>query len=99
VHTEYDIRKKISSTIKSLMEDDILNILYPYGEDAEIAFIEVNWPSDSSVTIHTTCSNCGDIAEASMSLTPVKNSYNLIASVSCENCGNDALYESNMTMR
>jgi len=99
IHTEYDIRKKISSTIKSLMEDDILNILYPYGKDAEIAFIEVNWPADSTVSIQTTCNSCESTVEASLSLTPVKHSYNMVVAVTCENCGKDALYESNMTMR
>jgi hypothetical protein len=99
IHTEYDIRKKISSTIKSLMEDGILNISYPYGKDAEIAFIEVNWPSDSSVSIHTTCNNCESIVDASLSLGPVKNSYNMVVEVACENCGKDSVYESHMTRR
>jgi len=99
IHTGYDIRKKINSSIKSLSEEGILNIIYPYGEDADIAFVEVDWPEENDTKIRTACIRCGELNTSSLSMNAVGNSYNMTVCFECDNCGKSGVYETTMTKR
>lgn len=96
VETRGDVLVEIETAIRSLSESGVLTIEYPYGENAGIAYVEVDkidTSTDDSLNLETKCKSCKNQVTAQPSLALQSNSYNLHISIACERCGFNGVYE------
>lgn len=56
VKTRNKLTRKVKTAIHSLKQDDYLRMTYPYGEEAEVVYVEVDVPENE----HIHCPNCGE---------------------------------------
>lgn len=69
VRTKTGVRKRVESAIRSLKEDDIFEMTYPYGEEADIVYCEVEPVEDSdAVYISVECDECGHTMDVPLSV-------------------------------
>lgn len=97
ITSRYQAVEKVMAAIETLKEDDILSLTYPYGEEAEILYVEVS-DTSSETTVPTECVNCGSSVSATVGATPTRM-YLLTLEVSCDECGHSAVYETSMVKR
>lgn len=89
VETRTTCRKKIETAIRSLKEDDLFRMTYPYGEEADIIYCEVEPPEGSASAIErleTTCAECGTTLNTEPDLREEAGHYSLYLSLDCEAC-------------
>lgn len=96
--TGYTVNKKIETAIRSLREDDIFRITYPYGKEADVAYIEVdeigrNAPLDNK----TDCAECGNSITADVEIAEKNGHYSIRMSLDCDECDFTGLYERMLT--
>jgi len=97
--TEYIVNEKIQTAIRSLREDETLRVTYPYGTEAEIAYVEVDEIGRNTVLDNTTdCIECGESVQSDMSVEKTGKSYAVVLSVECD-CGFSGVYETNLVKR
>lgn len=95
INTKSKAERKIESAIRSLKEDDLFSMTYPYGEEADIVYCEVE-PVEEQTTdgiIETPCPECGTILYTSPILSLTTGPGNIKVSVSCDKCNFSAVYE------
>lgn len=105
VKTEGSVRRKIESAIRSLRKDDIFRMTYPYGEEADIVYCEVDEMGDRGTPLlPTTCHDCGESIEVPLELNyreghDNRGTYTLDANLDCPHCGFSRLMGSNLTRK
>lgn len=65
VATRREAAREVESAIRSLREDDTLEITMPHGEEAEIVYCEINH-DDHALSGTIDCPNCGHSCEISL---------------------------------
>lgn len=105
VRTSGKAHRKVESAIRSLRKDDIFRMTYPYGEEADIVYCEVDEMAESGDALLTTeCASCEETVEAPLSL-ELSNGYSdgglykLVVDVDCPHCGFERLLEEPMRRR
>lgn len=88
VRTKNAVTEKIQTAIHSLREDGIFQMTYPYGEEAEVVYCEVEYPTtqNNSAEIETTCTECNREITTEPNLLEESGSYYLTFSLDCHNC-------------
>lgn len=93
----YYVRDKIKTAMHSLKEDDIFRMTYPYGQEAEIVYIEVDELQNSpEQQLQTSCRECGSTLTAVPNLTQDSDYYYLRFSIDCPDCEFSNLYETHL---
>lgn len=95
VTTKNKVMEKIQTAIRSLKEDDIFRMNYPYGEEAEVIYVEVEKLHPSSNTIKTTCAECGAIISTQPDLVEQNGHYRMRFSLDCHKCDFSRMLEQN----
>jgi len=86
VRTANAITEKIETAIRSLKEDGIFTITFPYGEEADIMYCEVEKLEPSNSNMKTTCENCDALITTQPNLVLDSGHYYLNFSLDCEEC-------------
>jgi hypothetical protein len=86
VRTKNKLMEKVETAIRSLKEDDIFRLTYPYGEAADVLYVEVDKIQSSSNTMNTTCADCGALLTTTPNLVEKGGYYYIKFSLECE-CG------------
>lgn len=86
ISTKNQVMEKIETAIRSLKEDNIFRMNYPYGEEAEVIYIEVDKLQQMDSTMKTTCAECGAILTAQPNLVEDGDYYTLTFSLDCDVC-------------
>jgi len=93
VTSEEDARDAVITAINILDKKGLLQINYPYGEKAGVAYIEVETPTDGPQSRHTsveslatTCVKCGAAINTAPSLTAVGEEYVFVVPNDCPEC-------------
>lgn len=90
VNTKGKAKRQIESAIRSLKKEDVLRMTYPYGEDADIVYCEVDELGEADdVLLPTTCAECEHTIDAELSL-EYGDSYSLQANIDCPHCEFDS---------
>lgn len=92
VRTKNKATEKIETAIRSLKEDDIFRMTYPYGEEADIIYVEVDKLQSDGDNIQTSCKECGEPVTTNPSLDQNRATYHLTFSIRCEECGYTATF-------
>lgn len=87
-----DVADKIQTAIRSLKEDDIFRITYPYGEEAEIAYVEVDKMNRTDEQMTTECSECGSTIDVAPEIIRDDETYRFDVLVECPHCGFEKRY-------
>lgn len=100
VRTRNRVTEKVETAIRSLKEDGSFRLTYPYGEEADIIYVEVDKLTPQTRNMKTTCKECGEPITAQPDLQHVHPSqYCLAISLDCEACDFDAVYEQTLDPR
>ncbi len=88
IQTKRSCREKIQTAIHSLKEDDLFRMTYPYGEEAEVVYVEVDRPTihRRPQEIQTSCAECDSDIAAEPNLLLRSGSYYLRFSLDCPDC-------------
>jgi hypothetical protein len=89
VKTDRDVHENIETAVRSLKEDDIFRITYPYGEEAEVIYCEVDELEENENTnmnMKTSCKECGTDCYTEPSLSVLGDSYCIKVTVDCPSC-------------
>jgi len=96
VKTKRQVTEKIETAIRSLKEDGTFRMTYPYGEEAEVVYIEVDELDTARLPLAPSCADCGAEANAVPSVETKGSAYVLGLEIWCDSCGFSGLYESKM---
>jgi len=100
VVTGYVVTEKIETAIRSLREDNVLRITYPYGKEAEIAYVEVDEIGRNANMDNTTeCTSCGERVTGDVSIEPSGSHYSIDMKLECENCGFSGVFSKILTRK
>lgn len=92
----YSIRSaesKIESAIRSLKADGHVDIIEPYGDEADIIYVEVEVPERTN-TKAVECPACNRVATVEQRFSNVTNSQlQTQYEMNCTNCGETNIYE------
>lgn len=100
VNTSGKARRKIESAIRSLRKDDIFRMTYPYGEEADIVYCEIDEMGNrGSTLLPTECHGCGESIEVPLSMNYEGGSYGLQVDVDCPHCDFSRLMEGRLSRR
>jgi hypothetical protein len=89
--TRSQVTEKIETAIRSLREDDIFRMTYPYGQEADIIYVEVD-PLTESSSWEADCHACNSTLSAEPSLERTAFTYTLKFNASCD-CGFEKTYK------
>jgi hypothetical protein len=87
VTTLGQVKQKIETAIRSLKEDGVLQMTYPYGEEAEIIYVEVDRLSNNTNNMKTACAECGNRVTTAPKLIQNNGYYYISFSIECDECG------------
>lgn len=96
VSTQREVTEKIETAVRSLKEDGTFRMTYPYGEEAEVVYIEVDRLAQEGARLMSSCAECGAKTSAVPQLELKGSAYVLGLEISCESCGFSGVYESMM---
>lgn len=86
VTTKREASEKIQTAIYSLKEDELFRKTYPYGEEAEVVYVEVETPSTDGNNMKITCEECDTRITTQPNLLQDSGHYSLNFSLDCPNC-------------
>jgi hypothetical protein len=88
IKTKNQAAEKLQTAIHSLREDDLFQMTYPHGEEAEVVYVEVEKPSmvERTTTLQTSCKNCSRTLTAQPNLLLDNERYYLRFSLDCPDC-------------
>jgi ribosomal protein S27E len=97
--TGWTVRQKVETAVRSLHEDGFLRVTYPYGEDAEVAYVEVDdLGADDTSQVIVTCDYCGEVVAGRVSISKAGiHPYTAELHVNCPECGNESTYIAGFT--
>lgn len=93
IETHDDIERAISMVVRTLKADGTITTTFPYGEEAEIIYCEVEKPETNDDSISVECASCDAYASAETVYVPEGNTYKLKLTVSCSFCGHNGSYQ------
>jgi len=98
VFTKRHAEEEVQSAITSLKEDGLFRLTYPYGEEGDIVYCEVEpvERNDASIQIESPCPECGAELDTSPNLELTTGSGYLNISVECRDCSFAGEYETTM---
>ncbi len=96
ISTLNEVKEKIETAIRSLKRDGVFRMTYPYGEEAEIVYIEVDRIQTEENSMKTSCKECGTGVTTAPSLVLIKGSYHLKFSIDCPQCDFSGEYIRNL---
>lgn len=96
IRTKNQVMEKVETAIRSLKEDDIFRMNYPYGEEAEVIYVEVEKLQSTSNDMKTTCAKCGTMLTVQPNLVQDNGYYHLRFSLDCDTCDFSRLLEQNL---
>lgn len=99
IATMNQLKQKIETAIRSLKEEGVLQMTYPYGEEADIIYVEVERLENESNVLQTSCTECGAPIASQLSLAEERNSYYISVSLDCDSCEFGGKYERNLVRR
>lgn len=105
IRTIGEVHRKIESAIRSLRKDDVFRMTYPYGEEADIVYCEVDEMGNRGATLlPTTCHGCGESIEVPLELgyEPGYNEsghYSMEVEINCPHCDFSRLLRGNLHRR
>ena len=99
IRTKNQVMEKIETALRSLKEDNIFRMTYPYGEEADVIYVEVEKLQPTANDMKTSCVECGTILTAQPNLSQEGNHYILKFSIDCPDCEFSGLYEQNLIRR
>lgn len=102
VTTENGVKRRIESAIRSLRKDNVFRMTYPYGEEADIIYCEVDRldsAGDNSLPTH--CAECGKVIDAEFALDCStgygdKPAYLFVFTINCPYCDFSQKLETNL---
>lgn len=97
--SEYSVNKHVESAIRSLTADGHVSITYPYDEDSDIAYVEVDVPPQAGEpTFAAPCNGCGKTIQADVSIEGYQaENYYVEMCVDCPDCGYSGTFETQLT--
>lgn len=106
IETRNAVMEEIETAIRTLVEDEILELSYPYGREAEIIYCEVdNVNTDrnenesknkTATSMKTSCLECGTTLFTQPELVQNSGHYNIKVSIDCPECEFSRVYEQTM---
>lgn len=94
VETKAEASRNIETAIHSLSEDGVFRMTYPYGEEAEIAYVEVDKiESDDTNILQTSCKNCDTLVRTVPNLLQKGKHYYINVTVDCPECEFSGTFE------
>lgn len=89
-----EIREKVERSIRILKEKDVFRVLYPYGEEAEVVYTEVDGPPGVE------CAECGSTETYSRDrIECIGESYAYVFRIDCLSCDYDGVFERPLSRR
>jgi len=86
VRTKNAVMDKIQTAIRSLRKDGTLRKTYPYGEEAEIVYIEVDRLDSNKKKSVTQCKQCGKEISYGLDLVNSGELYFIETQLDCPSC-------------
>ena len=87
IRTKRAATEEIETAIRSLKKDGILRKTYPYGEEAEVVYVEVDKLADTEDRGRIECLNCEALVPYSLSLELKKEgTYAVQTTIDCNEC-------------
>jgi len=86
INTKNKAKKEVRTAMLSLKEDDILNVMMPYGDDAGIMYVEVEQMNSQSGNIETSCAECGATILTEAELSMAYGKYSITFRLDCPEC-------------
>lgn len=96
IETPNQAKEEIETAIRSLKRDGLFQMTYPYGEEAEIIYVEVEEPTTEENSMKTSCKECGTGVITAPSLVLLRGSYHLKFSIDCPECDFSGNYIRNL---
>lgn len=103
VNTAGKAKRKVESAVRSLRADGIFRMTYPYGEEAEIVYCEVDemarGPEETTLT--TECGGCGETIDVPLAMHTNQGDndrafYSLRVNVDCPHCDHATIREAKL---
>lgn len=101
IDTKSKVMEEIETAIRSLKKDDIFRMTYPYGEEAEVTYIEVD-EVESVESQTTACTECGEDIPYTIGIKELSqefDGYSLSVNLDCSSCDFAGTFESTLTRR
>lgn len=99
ITTKNAAKQEIESAIRSLRKDDIFRMTYPYGEEADIIYCEVDEIELSSDTLLPThCTKCDEKIDATLGIAE-DGGYEISVEIDCPHCEYSSVLESNLVRK
>lgn len=96
VTTERSVRDEMEAAIRSLKADGTLKITWPYTEEAEIAYVEVNDVPELRGISQTECVECEANIDTELDVVRKHNQYYIQTTIDCPECEFSGVYVSRM---
>lgn len=89
ISTKREASEKIQTAIYSLKEDELFEKTYPYGEEAEVVYVECEVPesNNSETILQTSCEKCDTTITTQPTLLQETGHYFISFSITCDECG------------
>jgi hypothetical protein len=106
IETRNAVMDEIETAVRTLVEDEIFELTYPYGTEAEIIYCEVdemntdtNKNEETAMSMKTSCRECGTTLTTQPELVQHTRHYNIKVSIDCPQCTFSQVYEQAMVPR
>jgi hypothetical protein len=99
VRTKNKLMEKVQTAIRSLKEDDIFRMTHPYGEEADVIYVEVDKVQPTDNSMKTSCKECGTTLSADPLLNEGRGTYHLSFSLDCPECDFSGIYEQSLVRK
>jgi len=86
VRTKNQLSSKVQTAIRSLKEDGVFRMNYPYGEEAEVVYVEVDKLHPTANAMNTSCKECGATVMTQPNLEEELGRYHLKFTIDCPEC-------------
>lgn len=96
VNTKSAVTEKVETAIRSLKKDDIFRMTYPFGEEAEVVYVEVDKMGIEQEDT-TTCMECDAEIVYNLDLVNNGSSYFFEVELDCPECDFTGKFERGMT--
>lgn len=101
--TGYSVKQHIQTAIRSLKDDGIFRVSYPYdseGREADTAYVEVDEIGHNALLDTTVpCEDCGSLTQAQCTITYDDERYRLRMVIDCDDCEQSGVYSIGFSRR
>lgn len=100
VNTKHVVHKKIETAVRSLREDGTFTMTHPYGEEADITYVEVErLDRQPEQAMTTECLDCGERIDARLSVNLAGKTYLTNVDIDCPHCDFSNTYSRQLIRR